>query len=191
MPNTVTPVSLLNMAPKLNNKHPPNEHHSLHLFHQQHIPEKSIVCLEEDAIGESPGNTFFGQLQFVTWFRKLAIKRWYLRLLSCFRRSSSLHNLVALHSQHNKSLYFTWVVYARNDNKYSIQAAKSALPTIPATASVWRGWLAKSNPVTAGPTGVRDFGRTWRATLTINVVARQCSNTFTRWYPHGWKPPSK
>lgn len=72
-------------------------------------------------------------------------------------------------------------LYRRKLNRNRLQAARSARPTTPATASVCIGCAANARPVTAEPTRIQYAGRRRRAVITTKAVAVQWNITLRRW----------
>lgn len=72
-------------------------------------------------------------------------------------------------------------LYKRKLNRNKLHAAKSALPTTPATASVWIGWAANERPATAVPTLIQYAGNNLFAVVTTRAVAVQWNIMFRKW----------
>lgn len=75
----------------------------------------------------------------------------------------------------------TCSLYSKKLRRKKLHAAKSALPTTPATASVCMGWAAKLNPATAVPTFIQWGGNNRRAVVTTSAVAIEWNRILKKW----------
>lgn len=72
-------------------------------------------------------------------------------------------------------------LYIRKLRRKQLQAARSARPTTPATASVCMGCAANVTPATAVPTLAQYCGKSLLAVVTTKAVAKQWNKTLSRW----------
>lgn len=136
-------------------------------------------------------NTFIGAtLPALSSLRTFIImcctKPWQLRrngwslVVSC--RRIVLLFVLCLHSRlWLSSLRRICSLYIRKLRRKKLQAARSARPTTPATASVCMGCAAKVIPATAVPTLAQYCGKSLLAIVTTKAVAKQWNNILSKW----------